>query len=152
MKIFDSRASLLTFWITCLTIFFMVMDGPSVRAQGPVQKPSPPFAFTGQWGPAAVPTSTTNLCIAQQGDSCTTTKSFYITQITLSNRSATADTCYIVDRQSSPVSLFGTAAVPMSFAGSTTYEMVAAAGRLMIGGMTWACTNGTIDAHIVYGY
>ncbi len=120
-------------------------------AQGPVPKPTQ-FGFTGEWGPALIPTTATNLLIAQPADSPISTKTFYITQITLTEQSGTADTCYVVDRQSTPVGLFGLAAAKMTFPASSTTMMVAPAGRKMVGGLTWACTNGTVSAHVVYGY
>ncbi len=112
-------------------------------AQGPVPKPTQ-FGFTGEWGPALIPSTATNLCI--------TTRTFYITQITLSEQSGTADTCYVVDRQGTPVSLFGVAAAKMTFPASSTTMMYSPQGRKMIGGLTWACTNGTMSAHVIYGY
>lgn len=122
----------------------------AMPAQGPVPKPTQ-YGFTGEWGPALIPTTGTAICIAQQSDNCTTTKTFWITKLTLTNQANAADTCYLQDKEGTPVGFLGLAAAPVTIAASTTYVIVSP-GEKMVGGATWACTAGTVSARLQYGY
>ncbi len=69
----------------------------------------------------------------------------YVEELTLTNKTATAVTCTIQDRQSTPRELFrGT------IAAGTLYIM-AFNGRRMPGGFTWSCSDGAAVVGYIQG-
>jgi hypothetical protein len=89
-------------------------------------------------GPSLVPLAATDIA-------STTT---WVYMVTLTNESAGAVTCSIVDKQTTPRALVGPS---LSIAANTTYVISFPEGRKMPSGITWSCSSGTVVTGYVTG-
>lgn len=79
--------------------------------------------------------------------------SVLVLQISLTNESADAVTCSVLDKADTPRAIVGSAAAPISVPGTGVYVMTFPFGRRASGGITWSCSSGTaITGHVVFAY
>lgn len=125
-----------------LTLFTVILT-LLLAAQTP--KPTR-WGYQGQNVSSLVPTSAADVCTYHQGQACSTTQTIYLTSLVLYSPTATPDTCYVIDKSSTPVPIFGTAAHPETVSGL----MIQSWPDVPFNGIRWACTNGTTWGYLQY--
>ena len=125
---------------------------PLVFAQSatPVSRSS----IKGSWeevGPVAIPTTDTDLI----------TSTRWIASMTLTNMTGADVSCRVIDKQGTPLGMFGSAAARATITNGTALRWeysregdrnIRTTSYKMIGGITWSCSAAGVVAFIVWEY
>jgi len=99
-------------------------------------------------GPVQIPTSDTDVATATR----------YVISLTMSNHTGADVTCKVMDKQGTPLGLFGRSAAGSTVTNGTSlrWEWTAVGNRPtsypMRGGVTWSCSAAGVVGHIVWEY
>lgn len=109
-------------------LLLLALLAQSAAVRGPLFEMAPANVFVYETVPAPMPSSTADVIVGN----------FWVTEITLANKSMSSDTCSVLDKQGTPREIVP--AVPIA---ANTVYVIDFQARSAPGGVAWFCTTGT---------